>query len=611
VTRIKILPQEVAHKIAAGEVIERPASVIKELAENSIDAQSTQITLEIRNGGIELIRVQDNGIGIAKDELELAFQPHATSKISNAEDLFSLYTLGFRGEALPSMASISKLTLYSRPSYQEHGYKIYQKSGEFVVEPVGTPEGTTVVVEDLFYNVPARLKFLKSAATERRRVLDMATRLALAHPHVAFRVIAEGKPVLSTPGNGRLLDTILLVEGKNIAPELIKFNNEFAWGQVQGYLGSARLAKGNRSGEVFVMNGRVVYNETIRSALEKAYEGLLKGRMFPWAVVAIELNPELVDCNVHPAKEEIRFAEEQILFSDLIQAFRSALRERNLAPKVEKREIFAKTSPKTAVVQEQLQWAPQTWEHVDKVLREYRPERTRDTEAAFAPTTIMEPKPKAEVVQEEKAELDPNVEAEQTESGLEETRNMLINGRIIGQLLQTYILLEALDGLWIIDQHIVHERILLEELEEAWETSTIHVQEIIPQLIEFTPSEAALVNESIKILARYGLELDDFGNNSFLLRTVPSSVAEKGSTWKEEILSIAETSKKTSPSTKGALITLACRGAIKAGEYLDMKQMKSLLAALAKTENPFTCPHGRPIIIRLENKELLRRFGRI
>lgn len=605
--QIIILPQEVAHQIAAGEVIERPASVIKELVENSIDAQSTQITLEVKNGGIDSIRVQDNGIGIAKDELELAFQPHATSKITNADDLFSLYTLGFRGEALPSMASISRLTLYSRPVDQDHGYKIYQKGKEFVVEPVGTPKGTTVEVKDLFYNVPARLKFLKSPATERRRVLDMATRLALAHPHIAFRVIAEGKTVLTTPGNGRLLDTILLVEGKNIAQEIIKFKSEFAWGEVQGYLGLPRLAKGNRSGQVFVMNGRVVQNQTMRLALEKAYEGLLKGRTFPWAVITIELDPELVDCNVHPAKEEIRFAEEQIMFGDLVQAFRTGLREKNLAPKVEKLEKEEKSTPRTTVIQEQLKWQPDTWNHVDRILREYRPVPKRETKTTIVPQTKKTEE--ITMVQEKKAELASTAEIE--DHGLEQAREMLVNGRIIGQLLQTYILLEVPEGLWILDQHIVHERILLEELEAAWETATIHVQEIIPQLLEFTPSEAVLVNESLDQLAKFGLELEDFGNNSFLLRTVPSTVAETGSAWKAEILSIAETSRKTSLSTRDTLITLACKGAVKAGDYLDIKQIKSFLNSLAKTSNPFTCPHGRPIIIRLENQELLRRFGRI
>lgn len=596
--QIRVLPPEVAHKIAAGEVIERPASVVKELVENSIDAQATQVAIEIKNGGLELIRVQDNGAGIARADLELAFEPHATSKISKAEDLFALYSLGFRGEALPSIASIAKLTLFSRTEQQKNGYKIWQEHGQYVVEPVGAPVGTTVEVRDLFYNVPARLKFVKSPSTERRQVLEFATKLALAHPHIAFRIVAEGKNVLATPGNGRLLDTILVVQGNNIAHELIKFQASLAWGQVQGYLGSPRLAKGNRSGQIFILNGRVIQNQTMRVALEKAYDGLLPSRTFPWAVVILELNPELVDCNVHPAKAEVRFAQEQMIFRDLLQAVRSGLSRQNLAPALEQSQTTkrAPSSGGASAVQEQLRWQPETWEQMDQVLRKYRGQRT-------AP---VGPWPQSPVVQEESR---PTFAAD-SGNDAKDVPGLLRTGRIIGQLHQSYILLEVPEGLWILDQHIVHERILLEDLQHSWATSTLYVQEILPQRLEFTPSEAALVGEALGLLAKFGLELEDFGNNSFLLRAVPSSLSQSGGNWKEEILEIAATSQKTTGQTEEALITLACKGAVKAGEYLDEQVIRALLDRLAETKNPFTCPHGRPIIVRLENRELLRRFGR-
>lgn len=607
--RIKVLPPEVAHKIAAGEVIERPASVVKELVENSIDAGATQITIEIRDGGLESIRVQDNGVGIAKDDLKLAFETHATSKISTADDLFSLYTLGFRGEALPSIASVAKLSLYTRPLEQNNGYKIWQEQDEFKVEPIGTPPGTTVEVLDLFHNVPARLKFLKSASAERRRITELATKLALAHPHISFRLVAEGKTVLVTPGNGRLLDAILTLEGRNIGSELVKFQSEFAWGKVQGYLGSPRLAKGNRSGQIFIINGRVVQNYTLRSAVEKAYEGLLQSRTFPWAVLVLELNPKLVDCNVHPAKIEVRFAEEQTLFTDIFQAVRSGLVEKNLAPKLETPPAKATTGRREkSVLQTQLAWEPETWQHLDQVLRQYKPksETGSKSELESAPAKEILPKTAPLVVKEDTQD----VSYQEDTQGLVEVRSALRTGKILGQLHQTYILLEVPQGLWILDQHIVHERILLEELEREWETSKIHVQEILPQHLEFSPSEAALVEESLNHLASFGLELEDFGNNSFLLRAVPSSLAESGGNWKGEVLEIAESLKKTTNQKMQALITLACKGAVKAGDYLDKKVARALLNRLAETKNPFTCPHGRPIIVRLENQELLRRFGR-
>lgn len=593
--QIKVLPPEVAHKIAAGEVIERPASCVKELVENSIDAGATQITVEIQGGGLELIRVQDNGSGIARDDLELAFEPHATSKIERAEDLFALYTLGFRGEALPSMASIAKLTLVSRPADQKNGYKIWQKQGKWVVEPEGTPPGTTVEVRELFYNVPARLKFLRSAAAERRQVLELCTKMALAQPHIAFRIAAEGKLVLATPGSGRLLDTILLVHGGNVAQELIKFQASYAWGQVQGYLGSPRLAKGNRSGQIFIMNGRVIQNQTLRVALEKAYHGLLPSRAFPWALLAVELRPELVDCNVHPAKAEVRFAQEQVMFSDILQAVRSGLSRQNLAPTLQQTETPRKSMPARTAPQTQLKWEPETWQHMDELLKSYRAKRED-----------REQREQDFMVQESKEPF-----LSQAPSGRDEDlRSHLRTGRIMGQLHQTYILLEVPEGLWLLDQHIVHERILLEELEASFENATLHIQEILPQHLEFTPSEAALVEESVDRLREFGLELEAFGQNSFLLRAVPSTLAHSGGNWKEEILEIASTSKKTTSQKQEALITLACKGAVKAGEYLDENVIRALLNRLAEAKNPFTCPHGRPIIVRLENHELSRRFGR-
>ncbi|NLJ80997.1 MAG: DNA mismatch repair endonuclease MutL [Firmicutes bacterium] len=597
--KIKILPDEVAHKIAAGEVIERPASVVKELIENSIDALATQITVEIKRGGLELVRVQDDGIGIARQELEMAFHPHATSKIQSEDDLFSLFTLGFRGEALPSMASVAKLTLVSRPQAQEHGYKIFKKGSEFVIEPIGSPPGTVVEVRDLFFNVPARFKFLKSEIAERRRVIFTTTNLALAHPHISFRLISQGKTVLSTPGNGRLLDTILLVQGKNVAPDLIKFDSEFSWGKIQGYLGTPRLAKGNRSGQVFVLNGRVIQSPTLRAALEKAYHGLLPGRSFPWALLLVEIDPALVDCNVHPAKAEVRFAQEQTLFSDISSAVRSGLASQNLAPSLRQASSDWRNIPKPKpIIQAQLQWQPETWENVDKLLRQYKPRRGQAvdhySQAGFgSPSVIKE-----------------TFEPQKPGAGLEEVRRVLLSARILGQLHQTYILLEAPNGLWLLDQHIVHERILLEKLKQDWDQAKIQVQAILPQVLEFSPSEAALVLDSLQKLKEFGLELEDFGSNSFLLRTVPSVVRPASGNWQKEILEIAESSQKTTNWQEDALISLACKGAIKAGEYLDQQIIKVLLADLAQTENPFTCPHGRPIIVILDDKELMRRFGR-
>lgn len=591
--RIQILPDEVAHKIAAGEVIERPASVVKELVENSIDANSTQITVEIKAGGIEFIRVEDNGDGIPYDDLELAFQPHATSKIQTADELFSLYTLGFRGEALPSIASVAHLELFSRPADQNHGYKAALTQNGPQIEPVGTPPGTAVEVRNLFYNVPARYKFLKTPAAERRRVIEVVTNLALAHPHIAFRLVTDGKTVLSTQGNGRLLDTILIIQGKNTAQELLEINSQFPWGTVQGYVGTPTLGKGNRRGQVFIMNGRVIQNTTIRAALEKAYQGMLPVRTYPTAVLVLDVNPKLVDCNVHPAKTEVRFADEQEIFRDVLSAVRSGVMRKNIAPTLEKKQVSSRPKPKP-VVQAQLQWEPETWKFVDELLREYSPQQQ---------TTSTNPY---------QTPIAPTLEEDQSSmvQDTDDVRRFLLSGRIIGQLHQSYILLEVPSGLWLLDQHIVHERILFERLQEAFAHQTIHVQEILPELLEFSPKEAALVQDNLERLSSLGIELEEFGNNDFLLRAVPSLISHTKEGWKQDILRIIDGMGEVQDWHDKTAVTLACKGAVKAGEFLDERAIRALLKDLAETENPFTCPHGRPIIVRLENDELLRRFGR-
>ena len=590
--RIRLLPDEVAHKIAAGEVIERPASVVKELVENSLDANASQITVEITAGGIEFIRVQDNGDGIPREDLELAFQPHATSKIQTADELFNLYTLGFRGEALPSIASVAQLQLFSRPQSQSHGYKVTLTQDGPQVEPVGTPPGTTVEVRNLFYNVPARFKFLKSPAAERRRVIEVVTNLALAHPYTAFRLVTDGKTVLSTQGSGKLLDAILVIQGRNIAHELLEINSEFQWGTVQGYAGSPRLGKGNRSGQVFILNGRVIQNTTIRAALEKAYQGMLPVRTYPFAVLVLDMNPKLVDCNVHPAKAEVRFANDQEIFRDVLYAVRSGVMDKNIAPALEKNKQPTQPKLKPAI-QAQLQWEPDTWAFVDELLREYRPQELTPTSAY---STVRAPD-----LQEEQSSI---------VSDSHDVRRFLLSGRIIGQLHQTYILLEVPSGLWLLDQHIIHERILYERLQNAFRHQEIHVQEILPELLEFSPKEAALVEEYPETLRTLGLELERFGNNAYLLRAVPSLLSHTTEGWKQDVLRIVEGLEKDQNWQEETAITLACKGAVKAGEFLDERAIRSLLKDLAQTENPFTCPHGRPIIVRLENNELLRRFGR-
>lgn len=597
--RIKLLPEEVAHKIAAGEVIERPASVVKELVENAIDAQASRIQIEITAGGIEYIRVQDNGEGIAAEDVPLAFQPHATSKISKTEDLFNLHSLGFRGEALPSIASVSKLTLITRTAEEEQGVRAAVVGEEITLEPCGAPKGTTVEVRQLFYNVPARYKFLKSPTTEGRRVLEMVTGMALAHPHISFTCVRDGKTVLTTQGSGNLKDTLLLIHGKEVKDELLPINKTYPWGTVRGYAGTPKLGKGNRSGQLIVMNGRVIQNATLRAAVEKAYQGLLPTRTYPFIVLVLDVDPRFVDCNVHPAKAEVRFAEDKQVFRDVLDAVRAAILAKNIAPRLQSPQPVGaretarpRLSSGSKSLQREIAWEPRTWERLDAVLRQYRPS---EKAKPAPPLAVAEEAPHFDI--EEKTAED-------------DVRAPLLQGRVIGQLHQMYILLEVPDGgLWILDQHIVHERILYEKFLRDLEQQSLHVQQILPEVLELSPAQYALVREYQAEIAQLGLELEPFGVNTFIIRGVPTFLSRTGG-WKEAILEIADKAEQSGRFQEEAAITLACKGAVKAGDYLDLRIMQNLVAELARTENPFTCPHGRPIIIRLEQAELLRRFGR-
>jgi len=606
--RIRLLPDEVAHKIAAGEVIERPASVVKELVENAIDAQASRIEIEISAGGIEYIRVQDDGAGIEPDDVPLAFQPHATSKITTTEDLFNLHTLGFRGEALPSIASVAKVTLTTRAADADVGVKATVVGEEVRIEPCGAPKGTTVEVRQLFYNVPARYKFLKSEAAEWRKVLEVVAGIAVAHPHIAFTCVRDGKMVLMTQGSGNLKDTLLLVHGSGVRGELLPINKAYQWGTVQGYAGTPKLAKGNRSGQLVIMNGRVIQNASIRAAVEKAYHSLLPVRTYPFYVLVLDVDPRFVDCNVHPAKTEVRFADEKTVFRDVLEAVRSAVLAQNIAPQLTRapqpvrQQVPLPNKGRPQSYQRELTWEPQTWEPLDEVLRRYRPERPERGEEQRPPLGVAE---QASLLEARDQESPPGHPVP-----TDNTRQQLLNGRIIGQLHQMYILLEAPDGgLWILDQHIVHERILYERFMRELAQRKVQVQQILPEMLEFSPTEYALVREYERDIAGLGIELEPFGVSTFLLRGVPTFLSGSGS-WKESILEIAQKAESSGRFQEEAAITLACRGAVKAGDRLDPRVMQNLVSELARTENPFTCPHGRPIIVRLEAHELLRRFGR-
>ncbi len=638
---IQLLPEELSHKIAAGEVVERPASVVKELVENSLDAQSERIDVTIEEGGQEFIQVSDDGIGIAEDDLERAFMRHATSKIRTVSDLFSIQSLGFRGEALPSIASVSEMTLLTRTRDVDRGYAVSFKDGSAEKHPAGTRPGTTVEVRRLFYNTPARYKFLKSPSSERREIADLMAKFGIAHPHVAFRLTADEREIFHTPGSGDQLDAIAAAYGRNRAQQVLKLEHSAQWGSVTGCVAPPKINKGNRREQVVILNGRLIQAPAIVYAAERAYQGMLPQRRFPFFVLVITVDPETIDVNVHPTKAEVRFQNERQLASEINQAVRQALQEADLSTAMDRSQKtpgqsgagssesrqtsfpFSGTSP-----QPEKLWSPRSWEQVDAILRENS--GGQDQIAPKAPLGQQKPDswPRQDGTADHDGEQAALREHRQSNgatshgpgdgedctptaaSAGQQARDRLLNGRIIGQLYQSYILLETDQGLWILDQHIVHERLLYERFLAA-EKQRPTVQQILPVTLEFSTGSAEAVRQHLDTLAALGLELEEFGPSAFLLRGVPQELSRTSGAWEQDILDIAEEVDSDHRWQGKAALTMACRGAVKAGEYLDQRQIHSLLRQLADADDPFHCPHGRPIIVRLDHHELQRRFGRV
>lgn len=688
-TPIRILSEDVSNKIAAGEVIERPASIVKELVENAIDAGATRVSVEVKGGGKELIRVVDDGSGIPAEQAHLAFMRHATSKIYQAEDLVSIGTLGFRGEALPSIASVSKVEFLTRTADADDGVLLEVQGDRIRSSVCGAPPGTQVTVRDLFYNTPARFKFLKSDTAERRAIAEFLTAAALAHPQIAFRLTLEGRQTMQTPGSGNLKEAIAAVYGRSILADLISVEWQEPWGGVFGYVGKPRLAKGNRSTETVFVNGRWVQNRLLFAAVERGYEALLPQRRFPMAVLHIAIDPTLIDVNVHPAKTEIRFRDERAVFAAVMRATRSALVGANLVshlgqPVTDERVSPAPPSSSAPVpagdsiaatgespaadlkssetTQTRLSWSglfapekkadrPAGLGNVEWVgeSRSVYPAPgkvaeppTAPTGSAASPWVSRTPEAEAETMAEgdrdgiAAAAEDPaaarmpaahermplsQLEAERAREQWEkdafaygfDPREYLATAHVLGQLAGTYILVPVPSGLWLIDQHVAHERILFEAVLAGSGDEETAAQELLaPHTVTLSPSLASSLVDHLDELATLGFHVEAFGGNDFLVRAVPVAVGRRPAAALVQIVEdLAAVVVEGGPSQRErAAASIACRGAIKAGERLSPEAMRNLLRRLATVENPYACPHGRPIIVQLSLTEIARRFGR-
>jgi len=608
---IVILDEFTAGQIAAGEVVERPVSAVKELVENAIDAGASRITVDLTEGGLAGITVSDDGCGMTGEDVHLAFQRHATSKIKSVSDLRRVTTLGFRGEALPSIAAVSKVTMITRVAGSVMGTRAEVEGGSFVsVTPVGCPLGTTVEVKDLFYNTPARRKTMKSPVTEGALCSELVSRMALARPDVCFELKTRGRRVFYTPGTGRLIDAIVSVYGSRQGREMVAVNAVEGNLAVKGYAGKPSLSRSSRNHLTIIVNGRYVRCPAVVAAVEEAYRALLPHGRKPVAVLSLAVMPEQLDVNVHPAKLEVRLLEEERVAGLVNRALRNALSGQSVIPSAvaERRPkyylyergkpVFAQVPAAFPPVAGQTGLTAQQPEQNERAVMPVQ--KVIDSSDGNSFSIAEQPE-----LKEEAAVGEPSGQCS------EKKRFPLLHP--LAQLLPTYILAAGEDGLYIIDQHAAHERVLYEEyLAGQGRCSSQYL--LVPVTLELEYREASIVNEFILWFTSAGFVIEHFGGNAFLLRGVPSYLP--AGLEKESFLDMIDYFKERGSMpdraefSKRLASTIACRGAIKAGEKMSMSAMEALLQRLALVENPFTCPHGRPTIIHLSNRDLESRFKR-
>ena len=580
---IRVLSPQTASKIAAGEVTERPMSVVKELVENSLDAGATRLSVEIRGGGIEYIRVTDNGIGISEDEIAVAFERFATSKLVSDGDLESVGTFGFRGEALPSIAAVSRVTMVSRPTDEDSGIQVDLNAGSLIrKQRVGAAPGTSVTVRGLFHNLPARRKFLRSAASEATRVQSAVGRFALARPDVAFSLTVEGRSLFVTNGAGSLCETMAAVYGVDVAEAMLDIESqgrEDAPIRVGGLVGRPSLARSNRNHVTIYVNGRWVQNRSLTYALHEAYRGFLMERRFPIAVVSLDVPYEEVDVNVHPSKTEVRIKDEGRVFAALQRAVRETLVANLPVQELSTRQ----TTPTVGT-------AP-----TDP--RSYWPiplPQDRDSPDGATPGLPLQTDP----AQPSQQPLIPH--------------RALPALRVIGQIKTTYIAAEGPDGMYLIDQHAAHERVLFETIKEAARTGSPSIQGLMePATVDLTPEQVEIVEAHRPSVNGLGFEFEEFGGSTFVLRGVPALlVSEDPPGALRDVLDMMAEGGGYESWEERAAYSLACHSAIRAGKVLTPRETEELVRQLEQCSQPHTCPHGRPTMIHLSEARLEEEFGR-
>ena len=627
--KIELLTQETIDKIAAGEVIERPSSVVKELVENALDAGANVITVEIKDGGISFIRITDNGCGIEKDQIPLAFLRHSTSKIRSVEDLLNVSSLGFRGEALSSIAAVAQVELITKPTGALMGVRyMIEGSKEKSVEEIGAPDGTTFLIRNIFYNTPARRKFLKTAQTEGSYISGLMERMALSHPDVAFKFISNNQTKLQTSGNGNIKEIIYHIYGRDITAALMDINGGNEELRIRGFIGKPVVTRGNRNFENYFINGRYIKSRVISKGIEDAYKNFMMLHQYPFTVLYLEIDGQLLDVNVHPAKMELRFQNGEAVYDCLRETLEQALYHRDLIPKVPVAEEKAPVKP---VV---LQHAPEPFEKnrmpkqpksvtppqkpIPKVVPESNthPVVSKDMPVSKE-APVLENKAAGEAEAAAVAQVSHQMTlAEDVAYGAqflqEDTK---ARRKIIGQLFDTYWLIEFEDKLFIIDQHAAHEKVLYEKTMATLKTKEFSSQQLSPPtILSLTMPEEEILKKYLNEFEKLGYKVEHFGGREYAVCAVPANIfgVDVRQLFMEMLGDLEKVSGKLTPDIiLHRVATMSCKAAIKGNQKITKEEMEQLFDDLMKLENPYNCPHGRPTIISMSKYEIEKKFKRI
>ena len=654
--QIALLSQETIDKIAAGEVIERPSSVVKELVENAIDAGSSAVTVEIKEGGISFIRISDNGCGIEREQIPLAFLRHSTSKIKSVEDLFTVTSLGFRGEALSSIAAVSQVELITKTNGDFTGSRyLIEGSKEVSLEEIGAPDGTTFIIRNLFYNTPARKKFLKSAQTEGTYIHELMQRMILSHPDVAFKFIMNNQVKLQSSGNGNIKDIIYHLYGRDITKALLPIAHESELFKVSGFIGKPMISRGNRGYELYFVNGRFIRSQILSKAIEDAFKPFLMQHQYPFTVLYFEIDSSLLDVNVHPTKMELRFSNQQELYREVQSILSAALVHRDVIPEVpvdtpKKNEMEV---PKIEKVMPE-PFEQKRLEEIRKAVRKDSPyeikypvsrpmgtgsvssaaqEKLLDTIKSMPPEDMMEERIQKEPLPEQsKKETEKELAKEAYVLREEETYGAKPEGsyeqgsflkeeemakqKIIGQLFDTYWLVEYNDRLFIVDQHAAHEKVMYEKLKKQFEKKEFTSQAISPPIvITLSMREAEVLERFKEQFTKLGFEIEHFGGAEYSICGVPGNLYRLNT--RDVLIDMLDeltdgiSERATADVILDKIASMSCKAAVKGSQRLSLPEMEQLMKDLMKLDNPYNCPHGRPTIIAMSKYEIEKKFKRI